>query len=81
MFPVPKPSRSANRILAAIDRADYSELFSKLETVSLAQGQVIYEADSPINYVYFPETAVFSMLSILEDGRTVEVGPVGQEGL
>jgi len=70
-----------NRILAALNEADYEDLFSQLEHVSLAQGEVIYEAESPINYVYFPETAVFSMLSTMEDGRTVEVGPVGQEGL
>jgi CRP-like cAMP-binding protein len=70
-----------NRILAAINEADYQSIFSQLEPVSLAQGEVIYEAESPINYVYFPETSVFSMLSTMEDGRTVEVGPVGHEGL
>lgn len=82
MAPVP-PSSSPirNKILAALSQADYQNVFSQLEPVSLAQGQVIYEADSPINHVYFPETAVFSMLSTMEDGRTVEVGPVGHEGL
>jgi len=70
-----------NKILAAINNADYREFFSQLESVSLVQGQVIYDAESTIDYVYFPETAVFSMLSTMEDGRTVEVGPVGDEGL
>lgn len=70
-----------NRILAAINEADYKDMFSRLETVSLTQGEVIYESEDPINYVYFPETSVFSMLSTMEDGRTVEVGPVGHEGL
>lgn len=70
-----------NRILASINAADYQNLFAQLEPVYLAQGEVIYEAESPINYVYFPETSVFSMLSTMEDGRTVEVGPVGHEGL
>lgn len=81
MSPVPSPSRIRNKILAALNQADYSNVFSQLELVSLAQGQVIYEAESPINHVYFPETAIFSMLSTMEDGRTVEVGPVGNEGL
>ncbi len=82
MVPVPPPPRSnMNRILAAINEADYQTLFSQLEPISLVQGQVIYDADSSINYVYFPVTAVFSMLSTMEDGRTVEVGPVGKEGL
>jgi CRP-like cAMP-binding protein len=82
MVSVPPPSRSnMNRILAAINEADYQTLFSQLEPVSLVQGEVIYEAESPINYVYFPETSVLSMLSTMEDGRTIEVGPVGHEGL
>lgn len=77
----PHSAAIRNKILAALNQADYQNVFSQLEPVSLAQGQIIYEADSPINYVYFPETAVFSMLSTMEDGRTVEVGPVGPEGL
>jgi CRP-like cAMP-binding protein len=79
---VPPPSSATgNKILAALNEADYQNVFSQLEPVSPAQGQVIYDAESAINYVYFPVTAVFSMLSTMEDGRTVEVGPVGHEGL
>jgi CRP-like cAMP-binding protein len=52
-----------------------------LERVSLQLGELVYEAEDSIKYVYFPETAVFSMLATMEDGRTVEVGPVGKEGL
>lgn len=56
-------------------------MFGELERVSVDRGNVIYEADMPIDYVYFPGTAVFSILATMEDGRTVEVGPVGREGL
>ncbi len=77
----PSSSPNRNKILAALNEADYPNIFSQLEPVSLAQGEVVYEADSPMKYVYFPVTAVFSMLSTMEDGRTVEVGPVGHEGL
>jgi CRP-like cAMP-binding protein len=73
-------SRS-NKILAALNEAQYQPLFSQLGFVSLSQGDVLYRAESPISYVYFPLTAVLSMLSTMEDGRTVEVGPVGNEGL
>ncbi len=77
-----QPSQwNENRILAALDKTDHQHLFSQLERVQFHQGEVIYEAVSSINYVYFPETAVFSMLATMEDGRTVEVGPVGKEGL
>ena len=81
MVPLPPARAPRNKILAALSEADYEKFFSQLEPVSLAQGQVIYEAESPIHYVYFPETSVFSMLSTMEDGRTVEVGPVGHEGV
>lgn len=70
-----------NQILAALHATDYPALFSHLEPVSLLQGQVIYEPDNKISHVYFPRTAVFSMLAALENGDTVEVGPVGREGL
>ena len=82
MIPSAQPAYFAeNQILAALDKAEYGEFFSQLERVSLGLGDPIYEADAPINHVYFPETAVFSMLATMEDGRTVEVGPIGNEGL
>jgi len=70
-----------NKILATLNESTYQTLFSQLEAVSLTQGEVIYEAESSIDFVYFPDSSVFSMLSTMEDGRTVEVGPVGHEGL
>ena len=75
------PPFTENQILTALDKNDYQHFFSQLKRVSLHLGDLIYEADEPINYVYFPETAVFSMLATMEDGRTVEVGPIGNEGL
>jgi CRP-like cAMP-binding protein len=79
--PASQPRPTENKILAAIDRPEYQQFFSQLEHVSLSQGEVIYEPDTQIEYVYFPETAVFSMLVTMEDGSTAEVGPVGDEGL
>ena len=82
MISLPKDSPSTeNQILAALDKTDYQQFFSELERILLFQGEVVYEADGPIDYVYFPGTAVFSMLATMEDGGTVEVGPVGREGL
>ena len=75
------PPFTENQILAALDKTEYQHLFSQLKRVSVTLGEHTYEADGPITYVYFPETAVFSMLATMEDGRTVEVGPVGNEGL
>jgi CRP-like cAMP-binding protein len=78
----PQPSRSTeNKILAGLGEPEVQRFFSQLERVSLTQGEEVYEAETRIEYVYFPETAVFSMLCTMENGNTVEVGPVGDEGL
>ena len=75
------PPFTENQILAALDKTEYQHFFSQLKRVSVHLGERIYEPDTHIGYVYFPETAVFSMLATMEDGRTVEVGPIGNEGL
>jgi CRP-like cAMP-binding protein len=78
----PPPSNiDGNYILATLDKAESRQFFSQLESVSLSQGDMIYEPDGRIDYVYFPDTAIFSMLATMSDGSTVEVGPVGHEGL
>ena len=77
----PFPLFTENQLLVSLDKTEYRELFSRFERVSLDLGECVYEPDGPIDHVYFPETAVFSMLATMEDGRTVEVGPVGNEGL
>ena len=80
--PPPQPfSSSENRILAALKATDYQHFLSRLEQVTFSQGEVVYEPGDHIDYVYFPETAVFSMLCMMENGDTAEVGPVGHEGL
>jgi CRP-like cAMP-binding protein len=72
---------TGNRILAALNGGDYQHFLSQLEQVTLVQGEVVYEPGDRIDHVYFPETAVFSMLCTMENGDTAEVGPVGREGL
>ncbi len=82
MYSLPAPRHAEeNKVLAALGNLHSPHLRSQLERVSLSQGEVIYETDAEIEYVYFPATAVFSMLATMEDGDTVEVGPVGDEGM
>jgi CRP-like cAMP-binding protein len=54
---------------------------SHLQQVDLKLGDVIYTAGDTIENVYFPETAVVSLLSTLENGDTTEVGLIGNEGM
>ncbi|MBD2037369.1 Crp/Fnr family transcriptional regulator [Leptolyngbya sp. FACHB-321] len=73
--------RSSNHLLAALPADVYQRLQPALEQVTLSIGQPIYEMGCPIDYVYFPEQALISLVSSLKDGATMEVGLVGQEGM
>lgn len=77
--PVDAPVR--NSILAALLASDYKRLLPQLEHVTLKRGQVIYRADQRIDAVYFPEEAVVAMVDRMDDGRTIEVGVIGREGI
>ncbi|MEH2284519.1 MAG: Crp/Fnr family transcriptional regulator [Nostoc sp.] len=70
-----------NRLLAALSASDYERLVPHLKFVSLPTRQVIYEPGEPITHVYFPQNAVVSIVTIMEDGSTVEVGIVSNEGM
>ncbi|WP_016953100.1 Crp/Fnr family transcriptional regulator [Anabaena sp. PCC 7108] len=73
--------RSKNKLLAALPKSDFEHLAPHLELVSLSSGQNIFEAEEPIKYIYFPETAVISLLCIMDNGSSVEVGLVSKEGM
>lgn len=79
--PPPHLPRIKNHLLAALLSAEYEHLLPQLERISLSLGEVVYSADSTIDYVYFPETAVISLLASTEDGSTTEVGLIGAEGM
>ena len=70
-----------NHLLAALSETEHQKLVSHLTKVSVSLGDVLHQANTEIQYVYFPETCVISILSTMEDGSTVEVGVVGNEGM
>ncbi len=70
-----------NRILSALLATEYRRLLGKLEHVTLTRGQVIYRAEQDIEEVYFPEEALVAMVDSMDNGRTVEVGLIGREGI
>jgi CRP-like cAMP-binding protein len=70
-----------NDLLRALLNSEYKHLSPKLQQVDLKLGEIIYQADQRIDYVYFPETAVVAMMDTVEDGGTVEVGIIGHEGM
>jgi CRP-like cAMP-binding protein len=70
-----------NGILAALLAVDYEQLLPKLERVTLARGEIVHRADEEIEEVYFPEQAVIAMVDRMDNGRTIEVGMIGHEGI
>jgi CRP-like cAMP-binding protein len=70
-----------NKLLAALPRADYNRIAPHLEPVTLAFGEVLYEAGDTIKHVYFPSDALVSLLTLVDRHHALEVGMVGSEGM
>jgi CRP-like cAMP-binding protein len=70
-----------NQILTRLSREKYRPLFSNLRLVSLTAQQVLYNVEDKIQYAYFINNGMASLLSITAEGDTIEVGNVGNEGL
>jgi CRP-like cAMP-binding protein len=68
-----------NRILAHVPAAELAVLRKSLSGAAVTSGQVLYKQRGPVDSVYFPETAVMSLLNRMEDGAVVEVGTIGNE--
>jgi hypothetical protein len=69
-----------NHLLAALPRKSLKRLEPHFTAVSLELGQVVDTPETPARYVYFPTTAVLSMLCTMANGEMVEIGMVGNEG-
>jgi CRP-like cAMP-binding protein len=74
------PAPEGNRMLAGLPRAEAKHLTAAMEPIRLRQRQVIYESGQPIQHVYFPVSAVLSMLTLMSDGAAVEATSIGREG-
>lgn len=70
-----------NRLLAALPAEDYQRLLPNLSPINFALGDVVYESQAQMKYVYFPTTAHVSLLYTMANGMTAEVGLVGNEGV
>ena len=70
-----------NRLLASLPEAEWQRWLSQLEHVEMPLAKVLYESGSTLSHVYFPTTAIVSLLYVLEDGSSAEIAVVGYEGL
>lgn len=69
-----------NEILLELPRTEYEAILPKLEFVRLKLRQVIHEAGETMKSAYFCNSGMFSVLNVMPDGKSVEVGLIGREG-
>ena len=70
-----------NHLLASLPDADLQRWLPQLERVEMPLGQVLYESGGTLSHVYFPTTAIVSLLYVMENGASAEIAVVGNEGI
>jgi CRP-like cAMP-binding protein len=74
-------TRTANRLLALLPQPEYARLLPILKPITLKKKEVLYQSGDTIRYCYFPTSGIISLVSTASEGKTVEVGMVGSEGM
>jgi CRP-like cAMP-binding protein len=77
----PFPDRINNRLLLALSQEELDRLRPNLEPVELPLGQMLLRPNELIDYVYFPQEGMVSLVLQLEDKIVIEVGLIGREGM
>ena len=75
------PNPRQNHLLAALPQSEGERLFPHLEWVPLPLGEALYESGDRLSHVYFPTTAIVSLLYVMENGASAEIAVVGNEGI
>lgn len=70
-----------NHLLAALPEAEFERWLPNLMPIEMPLGSVLYESGSSVTHVYFPTTAIVSLLYVMEDGSSAEIAVVGHEGI
>lgn len=84
MTPVTSPrtaSSRPNELLAALSDDERARIAPHMGCFVLKPGEVLYEAGRAQPWVYFPCGAVVSLLHVIENGNSIEIAMVGNEGM
>jgi CRP-like cAMP-binding protein len=73
--------QQANHLLEALPTHERLRWSQDLSWTEMPLGQVLYESGRTLSHVYFPTTAIVSLLSVMEDGASAEIAVVGYEGV
>jgi CRP-like cAMP-binding protein len=74
----PGPS---NRLLAALPADDWAQMRQDFHEVSLPAGKVLFEAEEPLEQLYFPTVGVISAVAVFANGVSAEMATIGREGM
>ena len=80
MVETPKANSRGNRLLGAMEATSRERIAPNLEVIDLRLGTIVCEAGGLLSHVYFPEGAVLSLLTVLENGSAIETANIGREG-
>jgi len=69
-----------NRLLLALPSRDLKRLMPKLEQIRCQYRQILMDADSPLDHVFFPDSGVVSVVAVYPDGSIIEMATIGREG-
>jgi CRP-like cAMP-binding protein len=73
-------NRPRNRLLLALPSRNLKRLMPELEHVRCQRGQVLMDADSSLDHVFFPDSGVVSVVAVYADGSVIEMATIGREG-
>ena len=76
-----EPIKLQNHLFSSIPAIEWARLLPHIEETDLPLGKVLYEPNFKMSHVYFPSTAIVSLLYELEDGSSAEIAIVGNEGI
>jgi CRP-like cAMP-binding protein len=74
-------SPKTNHLLESLPDTEWQRWKPVLEHVEMPLGEVLYESGSKLSHVYFPTTAIVSLLYVMENGASAEIAVVGNEGI
>src|SRR5262249_7874019 len=76
----PTPNWPCNRLLLALPLRNLARLMPELERIRCDREQILIEADSPLDHIFFPDSGVVSVLAVYADGSAIEMATIGREG-
>ncbi len=69
-----------NRLLLALPSSDLQQLMPELEQIRCEREQILMDADSSLDHVFFPDSGVVSAVAVYADGSIIEMATIGREG-